>query len=129
MGGLRGAVAGVPAEQGRRPPLTQTLASGEERSGTARAVTTRAIHGHPAARVRSPKGVRSEATARGWIVLYYLSTPGWQASFHDHSRWRIIDEEEEDIIGTEGEVGADTTDALAASLEQQHSSVIRQEWF
>ena len=79
--------------------------------------------------VRSPKGVRSEATARGRIVLYYLSTPGWKASFHDHSRWRIIDEEEEDIIGTEGEVGADTTDALAASLEQQHSNVTQLELY
>ena len=53
--------------------------------------------------------------------------PGWKASFHDHSRWRIIDEEEEDIIGTEGEVCAGITDALAVSLEQQHSSVTKRE--
>ena len=78
--------------------------------------------------MRSPKGVRSAATARGWIVLYYLSTPGWKASFHDHSRWRIIDEEEEDIIGTEGEVCAGAMlDVIAASSEQQHSSVIKRE--
>ena len=38
-----------------------------------------------------------------------------------------FDEEEEDIIGTEGEVGAGSTDALAASLEQRRSSVTKRE--
>ena len=74
----------------------------------------------------SPKGVRSVATA-GVDGLVLPITPGWKASFHDHSRWRIIDEEEEDIIGIE-EVCADVMlDVIAASSEQQHSSAIRQE--
>ena len=74
--------------------------------------------------MRSPKGVRSVATARVDGLVLPI-TPGWKASFHDHSRWRIIDEEEEDIIGTEGEVCADATaGAITVSLEQQHNSVI-----
>ena len=38
-----------------------------------------------------------------------------------------VTEDMEDIIGTEGEVGVGITDALAASLEQQHSSATKRE--
>ena len=106
------------------PSPTPDLASGvkRERNG---ARSYNEGHTRPPGREGEPEGRKEQkATARSWIVLYYLSTPGWKASFHDHSRWRIIDEEEEDIIGTE-EVCADATaGAITVSLEQQHNSVI-----